>query len=369
MAVSAFYIHRRTVDHVLDRLIAIRRRRGDPAAAVSDDEETGVDDEEEEDGDDVASGWQISRSYDDEIDFIPSGLQPLHTTREDGQEPCTNSFSSKFRVGSYGKLMTPRSSGGYAVGSGRNSDDEETETAIEEDAGFDYEDVDSSACYMNSNDSNLNIQSVSAPSFKGEIRSCFLDQQVRGERVPNESNGSSIQYGDAGATSMGLVANESKNLPLRPTSNESVYKEELEVWEMLRECLELREKYVFREKIAPWVKATGEESRASFRNTDPLCFVPVEKTVHHFRMEDGVVRVYGSENDSTELFPVASSTAFFTDMHHLLKVMSIGDVQSTCHLRLRFLEEIRSFLLRRVRPIVIFTILEKLIHTCIILLA
>jgi AMP deaminase len=41
-----------------------------------------------------------------------------------------------------------------------------------------------------------------------------------------------------------------------------------------------------------------------------------------------------------DLFPVASSTRFFTDMHHLLKVMSLGNVRSACHHRLRFLEEV-----------------------------
>lgn len=45
-------------------------------------------------------------------------------------------------------------------------------------------------------------------------------------------------------------------------------------------------------------------------------------------------------SDTVELFPVASSTEFFTDMHHLLKVMSIGNVRSACHHRLRFLEEV-----------------------------
>lgn len=47
--------------------------------------------------------------------------------------------------------------------------------------------------------------------------------------------------------------------------------------------------------------------------------------------------------DTEELFPVASSTSFFTDMHHLLKVMSVGNVRSACHHRLRFLEEVIFF--------------------------
>lgn len=44
--------------------------------------------------------------------------------------------------------------------------------------------------------------------------------------------------------------------------------------------------------------------------------------------------------DTEELFPVASSTRFFTDMHYILKVMSIGNVRSACYHRLRFLEEV-----------------------------
>jgi len=47
--------------------------------------------------------------------------------------------------------------------------------------------------------------------------------------------------------------------------------------------------------------------------------------------------------DTVELFPVASATAFFTDMHHVLRIMSIGNVRSACYLRLRFLEEVIFF--------------------------
>ncbi|KAK4841650.1 hypothetical protein QYF36_008105 [Acer negundo] len=42
-------------------------------------------------------------------------------------------------------------------------------------------------------------------------------------------------------------------------------------------------------------------------------------------VEDGVVHVYSSDNDIVELFPVASSTFVFSDMHHLLKIMSTGN--------------------------------------------
>lgn len=48
--------------------------------------------------------------------------------------------------------------------------------------------------------------------------------------------------------------------------------------------------------------------------------------------------------DTEELFPIPSSTTFFTDMHHILKVMSVGNVRSACHHRLRFLEEVMKSL-------------------------
>ncbi|GKA76691.1 DBC1/CARP1-like protein [Tanacetum coccineum] len=47
--------------------------------------------------------------------------------------------------------------------------------------------------------------------------------------------------------------------------------------------------------------------------------------------------------DSVDLFPVASSTTFFTDMHHLLKIIAVGNLRSACDHRLRFLEEVVIF--------------------------
>ncbi|CAI9262921.1 unnamed protein product [Lactuca saligna] len=48
----------------------------------------------------------------------------------------------------------------------------------------------------------------------------------------------------------------------------------------------------------------------------------------HFKMEDGVIHVYASEKDSVDLFPIASSaTTFFIDMHHILKIISVGNLE------------------------------------------
>ena len=52
--------------------------------------------------------------------------------------------------------------------------------------------------------------------------------------------------------------------------------EEEEVRRMLRECLELREAYVYKEEVAPWNKPNNVTS--SVKNADPFHFHPVDKT-------------------------------------------------------------------------------------------
>ncbi|KAG5522368.1 hypothetical protein RHGRI_034524 [Rhododendron griersonianum] len=420
MAISAFFIHKRSVDQVLDRLLKLRsatRRHPpsfsssaaaeDPSLASEDDEEIEIAGDEEEiaSDDDVLSRYRVSSSmpnvglsnhwFDDrptefgnraaasvswdKLNLIPSGLPPLHTARKDvesvvqnlnmlsdsrmgltessgpfevknlfskdkGQDHYVNKSGSKIRVGSGGRLMTPRSSRGYAFDSTGDSDDEGTEVSTGQDVLFTYEDLNSSADIINLHANNSDIHNVSAPPFEVDNSSCISDQKCRA--TANEAEENVVQHDarKADTALMHAVENDSivtnNILPQTTTMNgKSTDKEEEEVWKMIRGCLDLRERYVYRENVAPWMKAPVEGSSASGVNSDPLCFVPVEATAHHFRMEDGVVRVYASENDATDLFPVASSTMFFTDMHHLLKVMSIGNVRSACHHRLRFLEE------------------------------
>ncbi|XP_024443590.1 AMP deaminase isoform X3 [Populus trichocarpa] len=40
-----------------------------------------------------------------------------------------------------------------------------------------------------------------------------------------------------------------------------------------------------------------------------------------------------------ELFPVADATTFFTDLHHILRVIAIGNIRTLCHHRLNLLEQ------------------------------
>lgn len=54
--------------------------------------------------------------------------------------------------------------------------------------------------------------------------------------------------------------------------------EEEEVLKMIRECLDLRDKYVFREEIAPWMKENMSKSKASDKKHDPFSFAQFEAT-------------------------------------------------------------------------------------------
>ncbi|XP_042052918.1 AMP deaminase-like isoform X2 [Salvia splendens] len=344
MAISAFFIHKRTVDQVLDRLINIRHRRHHHL--LSDDEhcEFSEADDYSETGDhikdaesDAVRDYRVSHSMPNytalnneeagiavnptlpnslgKLESISSDLPPVRTGQRDGDEHYVNHSGTSLRVGSVGRLVTPGSTCGYSFEGTGDSDDEGTELEMEED--------DSS--YRNmlpaqaSNGICIHVQESEAIVTEAKPDTDLTDRKV--EITPANDPVSS-----------------NNTFPPITTSHDSISVEEQEVTRMIRECLDLRGKYVFRENVDPWAKSTEKTGLPEFKS-DPFNFVPVEASSHFFRMEDGVVRVYASENDSEELYPVASSTSFFTDMHHLLKVMSIGNVRSACHHRLRFLEE------------------------------
>lgn len=41
-----------------------------------------------------------------------------------------------------------------------------------------------------------------------------------------------------------------------------------------------------------------------------------------------------------KLFPVADATTFFTDLHHILKIIAAGNTRTVCHHRLGLLEQV-----------------------------
>ncbi|WCJ36932.1 AMP deaminase [Euphorbia peplus] len=57
-------------------------------------------------------------------------------------------------------------------------------------------------------------------------------------------------------------------------------------------------------------------------------------------MQDGVIHVYPNKDSKEELFPVAIATTFFTDLHHILRVIAAGNIRTLCHHLLNLLEQI-----------------------------
>ncbi|KAG0574892.1 hypothetical protein KC19_VG300400 [Ceratodon purpureus] len=65
----------------------------------------------------------------------------------------------------------------------------------------------------------------------------------------------------------------------------------------------------------------------------------MEEEEHIYKMVDGVMRVYASDKETIELFPVNDATTFFTDMHRILRIIALGNVRTLCHRRLKLLEQ------------------------------
>ncbi|CAN1820461.1 AMP deaminase [Linum perenne] len=126
---------------------------------------------------------------------------------------------------------------------------------------------------------------------------------------------------------------------LRITPTEVPSPDEVEVYVVLQECLEMRKRYLFKEAIAPWEKEVISDPSTPKRNHEPFFYASEGKTDHYFEMQDGVIHVYPNKDSKEELFPVADATTFFTDLHHILKVIAAGNIRTVCHHRLNLLEQ------------------------------
>ncbi|MFQ6658431.1 hypothetical protein Gotur_027701 [Gossypium turneri] len=115
--------------------------------------------------------------------------------------------------------------------------------------------------------------------------------------------------------------------------------DEVDVYVVLQECLEMRKRYVFKEAVAPWEKEVISDPSTPKPNPAPFFYAPEGKSDHYFEMQDGVIHVYANKDSKEELFPVADATTFFTDLHHILRVIAAGNIRTLCHHRLNLLEQ------------------------------
>nr|XP_018675357.1 PREDICTED: probable AMP deaminase isoform X2 [Musa acuminata subsp. malaccensis] len=94
------------------------------------------------------------------------------------------------------------------------------------------------------------------------------------------------------------------------------------------------------EEIAPWEKEVITDPSTPKPNPSPFAYTAEQMSDHVFQMEDGVVHVYANKDSmDRRLFPVADATTFFTDLHHILRVIAAGNIRTVCHRRLVLLEQ------------------------------
>ncbi|KAK9839161.1 hypothetical protein WJX74_010777 [Apatococcus lobatus] len=114
-----------------------------------------------------------------------------------------------------------------------------------------------------------------------------------------------------------------------------------EVCALLEECLRLRQKWLFKPRDSPeQLGSMPEVAAPSELHPEPFKWRSQQRLEGSFEMVDGVVKYYADEASTHEPYPVpGSSLEFFTDMHRVLKIVSMGPVKSFCHHRLQLLEQ------------------------------
>ncbi|XP_074309782.1 AMP deaminase-like isoform X2 [Silene latifolia] len=363
MAISAFFIHKRSVDQILERLIEVRRRVVvypdhkliDGELGFEDEEDDVVEDDEVEDEDDNEDDEDVV------VDGVNEGFDVEEEEDEDYRGKVENFNMNLNKAISYGISSSVPNFGGVLF---------DDVSAVPLSSSLDKSKIPLLQRFLrNGDDSSLRTSTSSTEIGSETINKVPLENTVPSnghckelqdrDAIPikenTKSSADSTQKHRVAACERKAILDLPANveidmapteaeendfntvLPLKAAIPVPLNSEEEEVRRMLRECLKLRESYIYQEEVAPWCKPVNATSNGE--NEDPFHFYPVEKSDHDCRMEDGVMHVYASKDDTVELFPVPSATQFFTDMHHILKVVSTGNVNSACYHRLRFLEE------------------------------
>ncbi|XP_021844653.1 AMP deaminase isoform X2 [Spinacia oleracea] len=379
MAISALFIHKRSVDQILERLIEERRRKAvyrdvrlmdgevEEVVAIAEveEEELGLeedygvddnegldfqDDDEEEEREIRGQVWGVSQGKSGieenlDMNFIPSyaissSVPNVGGFSNDWLEDDNNNHGLASSLDKSHLPLLQR----YLKNDGCTSNALENTVTSNEQAKElnDGDTISSQVINDNSADSESKVTVQNSLPLPVGYENCnsMQDQKSRVAACERKAILDLPANVELDMPSTGAGGNDFSAeaiLPLKTAMPVPLNMEEEEVQRLLRDCLELREAYVYTEQVAPWNKPV--DATASGKIDGPFHFSPVEKSHHDFRMEDGVVHVYASKDDTEELFPVPSATQFFTDMHQVLKVVSNGNVNSACYHRLRFLEE------------------------------
>ncbi|XP_052175003.1 AMP deaminase-like [Diospyros lotus] len=352
VAVSAYYMHRKTLAQLLEFAKTVERERDRDRDAAEDELGRGdspqhprkyTDKRRGQGGgrrkgngyyrrssasmpDVVAVSGEVDggegRNSPVLVEAVPDGLPRLRSLSE-GKSPGQGSLSK--RAGHLIRPTSPRSpvASASAFESVEGSDDEDNMT---DNAKLDmYIQTNGNADLPNQNNANEEQIQIDASSM------------MRSHSVSGDLH--SVQPDPVAADILRKEPEHETFVRLNITPNEVPLPEETDVYRSLQTCLELRQSYVFREAIPPWDKEHISDPSTPRPHPNPFDYTPEGKSDHYFQMEDGVVQVYKNKDLKEKLFPVADATTFFTDMHDILKIIAAGNIRTLCHHRLVLLEQ------------------------------
>ncbi|CAI0426265.1 unnamed protein product [Linum tenue] len=346
VAVSAYYMHRKTLTQLLEFAKTVERER----------ERSDKEEENYSDGDSAqhlkkrrsshnkkkGNGYyrRASASLPDvtaisggpidgeerrngllHVDGIPPGLPRLHMLPEGKSAGHTK------RAGNLIRPTSPKSpvASASAFESIEGSDEEDIIT----------EDIKLDTTYMLPNGTAENLSDQIHNN--GEQIAIPAASMIRSHSVSGDLHG--VQPDPIAADILRKEPEHETFTRLRISPTEVPSPDEAEAYIVLQECLEMRKRYVFKEATAPWEREVISDPSTPKPNPEPFFYASEEKSDHYFKMQDGVVHVYPCKDSKEELFPVADATTFFTDLHHILRVIAAGNMRTLCHHRLNLLEQ------------------------------
>ncbi|CAL9120667.1 unnamed protein product [Musa acuminata var. zebrina] len=373
VAVSAYYVHRKTLAQLLELARAVDRdrdggadgegdgnfrrgpsprhggRRKGPgyyrrgAGSVSLPDVMAAVDGEEEDEEErvqrrrpVVNGPFLGDADEDALRGfpIPPGLPRLQTVPEGNKQSVHSSFNKR---GGHGiRPISPKSpvASASAFGSQEGSDEDDN---LPNDSGLDNTYLETNGDIDQEN-KNLFQALPDHITDNGDQKSLAASSIIRSHSVSGNLHGG--QPHPVAADILRKEPEQETFVRLRITPNEKPSPDEVEVYKILQNCLDLRDSYVFREEIAPWEKEVITDPSTPKPNPSPFAYTAEQMSDHVFQMEDGVVHVYANKDSmDRRLFPVADATTFFTDLHHILRVIAAGNIRTVCHRRLVLLEQ------------------------------
>ncbi|KAJ1416237.1 Metal-dependent hydrolase [Sesbania bispinosa] len=347
VAVSAYYMHRKTLAQLLEFARTVERERD---GGGSDGVDSPLHSKSRRGGarrrgnssyrrgsaslPDVTAisgglGGEEKQNGPLHVEGIPAGLPRLQSLRE-GKSANSGSFKRSLL-----RPTSPKSpvASGSAFESVEGSDDEDNIT--------DRAKLDTTYLHTNGNvgaeGKNLYETLPNHVNANGEQMAIAASSMIRSHSVSGDLHG--VQPDPIAADILRKEPEQEVFARLKITPIEAPSPDEVEAYVVLQECLEMRKRYVFKEAVAPWEKEVISDPSTPKPNPDPFFYAPEGKSDHYFEMEDGVIHVYPNRDSKEELFPVADATTFFTDLHQILRVIAAGNIRTLCHHRLNLLEQ------------------------------